>query len=336
MKKQVFNIAIFIATILILYSCDINKKEFQKVDVSAIDVPDVTIDRYEQALFSVDTTVFYDKIDELQSRYAIFLGEEVINEYQKQKLYNYVADTQLIKLYKRTEALYPNMQPLEKELTNMMRYYHYYFPKQKDITFYTYISGLDVNNSIIFTNSVLVISIDMYLGKDFKPYQQINMPAYKRRNYQLAYIPVDCAEAIATYYTPSVKGGGKFLQSMLYEGKKLYVKDALLPFYADTLKMKYTAQQLKWCEKNEKQIWTFLIENDLIFSGKYSKYQKLLSDGPFTSEFGRDSAPRIAHWVGWQIVRKYMENNPDVSLMELIKENDYTKILNRSGYKPAS
>lgn len=334
MKKSFFKIIAFIAVLTMMYSCNMNNNRYQKVDTSSIDIPPVNIDRYERALFSIDTTLFIDKIKDLQTQYPVFLGTEPISSPQKQQLFNYVSDTQLIKLYRKTEKQYPNIKKIEDELTSMMQYYHYYFLNQKDISVYSYISGLDTRNSVIFADSILIIPIDMYLGKDFTPYQQVNLPAYKRRNLQEKYIPVDCAEAIALYYVQDQKGMGKLLKTMIDEGKRLYIKDALLPFYADTLKIKYTSHQLAWCQKNEKQIWTFLIENDLIFSGKYSKYQKLLSDGPFTADFGRDSAPRIAHWVGWQIVRKYMEKKPEITLMDLIHEHDYAKILNLSGYKP--
>jgi hypothetical protein len=38
--------------------------------------------------------------------------------------------------------------------------------------------------------------------------------------------------------------------------------------------------------------------------------------------------------VGWQIIRSYMENNPEVSLQELMKMTDVNLIFSKSGYKP--
>jgi uncharacterized protein YjaZ len=38
--------------------------------------------------------------------------------------------------------------------------------------------------------------------------------------------------------------------------------------------------------------------------------------------------------MGWQIVRKYMKENPDVSLQELMADTDAEKILHASKYKP--
>jgi hypothetical protein len=61
---------------------------------------------------------------------------------------------------------------------------------------------------------------------------------------------------------------------------------------------------------------------------------KYTSDGPFTSVLSKQAPARIGHWVGWQIIRQYMNNNPDVSLEQLMQENDAQAILKKSKYKP--
>ncbi len=61
-----------------------------------------------------------------------------------------------------------------------------------------------------------------------------------------------------------------------------------------------------------------------------------LAEAPFTPGIGEnsDSAPKLAVWTGWQIVRMYMEKNPDVTLQQLLQEKDPQKILTESKYKP--
>jgi hypothetical protein len=38
--------------------------------------------------------------------------------------------------------------------------------------------------------------------------------------------------------------------------------------------------------------------------------------------------------MGWQIVRKYMQENKSVTLEQLFKDMDSQSILEKSGYKP--
>jgi len=43
---------------------------------------------------------------------------------------------------------------------------------------------------------------------------------------------------------------------------------------------------------------------------------------------------RIANYMGWQIVKTYMNRYPDKGLEMLIMENDAQKILDLSKFKP--
>jgi hypothetical protein len=71
-----------------------------------------------------------------------------------------------------------------------------------------------------------------------------------------------------------------------------------------------------------------------LYENNLKTIQELTSDGPFTGAISKDCPPRIAMWMGWQIIKSYLKNNKDVSLNELMAENDVQKILNKSKYRP--
>lgn len=50
--------------------------------------------------------------------------------------------------------------------------------------------------------------------------------------------------------------------------------------------------------------------------------------------FRKDAPASLGKWIGWQIVRKYMEKILTVTLEKLMNESDAQKILNDSKYKP--
>ena len=62
--------------------------------------------------------------------------------------------------------------------------------------------------------------------------------------------------------------------------------------------------------------------------------RKYLNDAPFTAPVSQESPGRLGAWVGWQIVDAWMEKQKDISLSDLLKEHNYQKILNESGYQP--
>ena len=120
---------------------------------------------------------------------------------------------------------------------------------------------------------------------------------------------------------------------MIYYGKMHVFLDAMLPNTPDSIKWGMPAQKLKWCNKNEGQMWLYLIENKLLFNSSLKEIKRFIDDGPFTTPFSKESPARTGQWLGYQIVLSYLKNN-NVSLQQLMAMEDYQKILNESKYKP--
>lgn len=114
----------------------------------------------------------------------------------------------------------------------------------------------------------------------------------------------------------------------------MYLTKRMLPNQPDSLIFGYTPQQYKWCQRNENNIWTYLIENKLLFTTNLLDINKMINDAPFTSGFSRESPGRTAVWIGYRIVEQFMERNQEYTLDDLMKVNDYQYILNKAKYKP--
>jgi len=122
---------------------------------------------------------------------------------------------------------------------------------------------------------------------------------------------------------------------MYYYGKLHYLKDLLLPETPNYQKIGYTELQEKFCLENELQMWSYLVEEKLLYDNNIKNYQRFIEDAPFTKfylEIDRESPGRVGQWLGWQIVKSYMENN-EVTLDQLLK-TEPTTIFNKSKYKP--
>ena len=145
----------------------------------------------------------------------------------------------------------------------------------------------------------------------------------------------DCMKGWATSEFEYDNSQKDLLSKMVYNGKILYFMDALLPHIENSRKIGYTSDQIIWCKHNESNIWAFFIEHKLLYSTDHAENIKYIGEAPFTPGFPEGSPGRVGQWLGWQIVRAYMDNNPDVSLSELMEEeNDAQKILTKSKYKP--
>lgn len=234
------------------------------------------------------------------------------------------------------EKTFPSTQQYDEAITEAYKHYRYYFPNDSlpDIIYFTGI----LRYGTIYFGDKIGVGLDMYLG-DAYPYNSImDMPNYMIEKMKPEFITRNVMAVLATSRFEQFDKGKRFIDKMIYEGKIAYYLDAMLPNEHDSIKLALNGRDAEWCEKSEWQIWQHLVDPKL--NVLYNTDQKIISryfeDGPFTNanNVPPDSAPRFAVWTGREIVRKYMKNNPDVTLAELMQETDSDKILKDSKYKP--
>jgi gliding motility-associated lipoprotein GldB len=241
-------------------------------------------------------------------------------------------------LSREVDSVYPDLNRIEKELTQTFKYIKYYYPKTQVPNFISFLSGFSYQ--IPIGENYMGIGLDMFLGADSKFYPALieSIPRYQSRRFDQAYIVPRITEEFARQelFLPNDEDQ-TLLSQMIYNGKILYFMDQVLAEnVSDTVKIGYTGRQLAWSQKFEGNIWSVLLENEVLYKTDIHQIQKYLTDGPFTPGLGdkTESAPKLGIWLGWQIVRKYMVENPSISLSELMADNDAQKILAKSKYKP--
>jgi len=331
MKKILY--IILLLSVFILSSCNYDKNKLE-TDISKVKGVDIKINRYEKFLFNVDINNLKQELQSNAKNFGFFLNGDLNDTLNLIQIREYITDPGIADIYKSCIKKYPNLNDLEKQLTLAFKHYKYYFHDKEIPKVYTYISGLEYEYPIIFTDSVLIISLDLYLGKNSNFYSVIGLPLYKRYSMQREFIVSDCMKEVAKANISANSADRTFLDKIIYKGKILYFVDAMMDNTPDSIKIGYTGNQLEWVKKNEPNIWAFFINKEILYSTDKRVFDKFISDGPFTSSFTKDSPSRTGSWIGWQIVRSYMKNNKQVSLKNLMSENDAQKILTKSKYKP--
>lgn len=323
-----------ILSILFLNSCINGEKKPFFISTSELQEAEVEIHRYGKALFSLDTTQMKSGLKSIQNEFALFLGSNLDDEANVQQIYDFVSDTQLISIYKKTMEVYPNLEDTEEQISDAFSRYLYFFPEKKLPSVYTYISDMYFEKPVMQTDSALVVALDVYLGSSFPLYQQLGLPFYKVRCMEPSNLPVD---VMKTLYFNELAPHSKqrtLLDRMIESGKLLLYLDAVLPDTPDSLKICYTGKKLEWARQNEENVWAFLVGNKLLYSTDYKTQVKLIQDGPFTTGFSNQSPSRLGVFIGWQIVKSYASRHPEVSLEQFLQMTDSQKILQKSGYKP--
>ena len=301
----------------------------------------IELKRLDKDIFGMDPAVIDEQLPDLIEKYEQFFelySYKVINlgnPYQKgfaDSLVGFVTNYTMNSVYEKVKRVFPDMSLYEEEFTYAFKRYKYYFPEKQIPAVYTYIGGF--NQSIVIADSILGIGTDKYLGQDCEFYDRLGIANYLQKNMNPENITSDALRAWALtefVYNDKVDN---LVNNMIYQGKIHYFLDAIVPQTPDSIKIGFTGDQVRWCINNEKQMWNYLIENKLLFSTDYMTINKHINPAPFTSGYPNDSPGRASVWLGWQIVRKYMNRNPEITIKQLMLDDDYQKILAKSRYEP--
>ncbi|MFP5471349.1 MAG: hypothetical protein ACLGGV_07110 [Bacteroidia bacterium] len=243
------------------------------------------------------------------------------------QLVEFLSNKDMRKIFSAINEIYPQQAFLKEEFTNAFTYYKHYFPEAnipKIVGFYS-----NYNAKTLLADSSIAVGLELYLGTNHAITQQVvspNLPQYLKDKMQPDYLVSDALKYfLLTQYYQTI--GDDFLSTIVSMGKIMYLLDALQPKVEDWKKMGYTKTQLEWCAENEEQIWKYIVEEQLLFSINQERINHFTDEGPFTKGLPQESPAMVGIWMGWQIVRDYMNENSKVSLQELIDETDSKKIL---------
>ena len=237
-------------------------------------------------------------------------------------------------LHDTVNVHFPDTEVADDELQATFKNIKYFYPNETLGRVYYFVSGLNLWSAIT-TDSAVGVGLDMYLGADFPHYASVNIPAYDVRNRTADRIPIEVARAIFAAKFPFEYEGKNLLEMMIYKGKELYFTEQVCRDKSDAKLIGYTPEQIKFCKENESGIYHFFIKQDDLYSTTWQEIMPYVNDGPTTAGMPPESPGNIGSWLGWQIVRKFMEENPDVSLPELMKtEIKAQDFLRKASYKP--
>lgn len=334
---------LFIATICILISCSTGEKKVEAISSDH----SINIYRYDEVLdqwsnnledFNLldvekDSPAFTDVY--IHQILALPRDSVII----KQELTRMLQDTGFQKLMEDVNTEFRDLTKVENEIGELLHNYTKAYEVSETPKVYSFISGF-VYQCFVFDDieqEGIGIGLDMFLGADF-PYARINpsnpaFSGYLTQFYTEDYIVKKVAEVLVEDKLPSPQRSD-FLSMMIWGGKKLYLIDELIPFKSDDVVIEYTPEQYKWCQENEAEMWDFFFDKELFYETDIRKFNKLIGPSPTTPGMPSESPGRTANYMGWQIVKKYMADNPEITIEDLITEQNAQKILDAARYKP--
>ena len=307
--------------LLNLVSCNKNEKEV--VDVSKMDV-NFDVRRFEQRFYTAGP----ENLLTLKSDFPFLFPEPNPDSVWTAKM----KDEDELFLYKASQEVFGDFSKEKIAMAELFKHVKYYFPKFEAPRVITILSNVDYDNGIIYADSLMFVSLDVYLGKEHEVYE--DYPNYIKQNFTPDHLMVDAAWQLAS---PVVKPNPlkSYISKIIQEGKKMYAIAAFLPDSSEQEIIGYTLEQYEWAVQSESNIWKYFIQKEMLYANDPTLTERFISDAPFSKfylEVDKDSPGRIGVWFGWQIVNSFMEHN-DLSMQEMLVI-DNEELFTKSKYKP--
>lgn len=312
---------VFLILFLFFLSCQNENSKKDKIEALPISLK---FDRFDLKFYDQSPEV----IPQLKKEYPFLFPKQFSDSVWIDRQ----NDSLQLLLQDAVAKVFSEIQPLEKKVSSLFKFIKYYFPRTKIPQIITLTNNVDYQIKTVYSDSLLLLALDTFLGEDHPLYEGI--PNYIRKELDQKYIPSQIVEKFSSYIMPPPENR-TFLAQMLYEGKKMYLQDLLLPDQKDAIKMAYTEEELEWVKENEVYIWQYFIEKQVLYQTDPEWVERFLEPAPFSKfylQLDNESPGRIGRWIGWQIVRKYREQH-ETTIEDLIKL-PAQQLFNQSKYKP--
>ncbi len=316
-----FNVFGVLTVFFLLIGC---KEESKVADEISNIVIDLKVSRFDQEFNRAQAK----DLPSLKKKYPYLFPEQFADSVWAAML----TDSLQKVIRSEVQKEFPDFDDQKQELELLYKHILHYFPQYGVPKIITVTNNVDYQNRVIATDSLVLIGLDNYLGPDHEFYQ--GMSVYIASELDKRFLVSDIAASFANKVVSRPRDRS-FLAKMIFHGKQLYLKDELMPLTSDAQKIAYSEKDLAWAKANEEPIWRNFIENEYLYSTESKLAARFLDPAPFSKfglELDNESPGRIGRYMGWQIVRAFMDKN-SVTLQQLLTL-PADEIFKKSNYKP--
>ena len=207
----------------------------------------------------------------------------------------------------------------KQEIKDAMKHLKFHFKKMNSPKNVVFFNSLFSYNTLA-TNTDIGVGLEWYLGPEHKLIKKSSIQGlydYMKVGMDRKYLVRDVVYqwVYAQIHAPT---DAKFAEDMVSWGKLLYCIEAALPEKDKAIILRYSPEKMKWAEENEKSIWKYFVEQKLLFKSDELLKLGYFNEAPFTKGLPKESPDRLGQYIGWKMVQKYMEQNPDLPLEKLL------------------
>lgn len=243
-----------------------------------------------------------------------------------------LAQTNVIKMFgKDVKERLPDLTEVETQIGQVCGALAENFPKARVDQVYGVISPY--RQGVITSDTTVLIVTNLYLGKEYEGYNGFD--EYFRSTREVRRIPYDVAEAALSAGYPYTDGK-TVLSKMLYHGALIYCVMSTMRYPSPSMAIGVTTEQLEWLKNNRTEIWRTLIDRNMLYSTTPLDADKLLAEAGSSAWLHPEAPGRVGRFIGLEIVRAYLAQNPETALSWLLTPAFYNSdtVLTEAAFNP--
>ena len=329
-----FILTIFISStgILSLSSCeDMNCDQSEKFAQIQVDLKVERLEDDLRQLENVSQTLTFFNNNRVMTDYFLDALQYPNDTILANRLFRLLKQPSIDTLIDETKSYFSNFDENVAELKSAYQFIKFHYPDAKVPKIQTIVTGF--YNDMYISDSLIVLGLDYFAGENGR-YHPNDIPRYIVKRYMKESLTPILLSFVSNEFNVADNSHGTLLADMVNRGKSYYFVEKALPCKADSLIIGYATKELVDVKKNQEIIWANIIENEMLYETSHFLKNKFIGERPNIAEISENCPGRVGAWIGWQIVRKYMDQNPTVTFTELMAEKDAHKIFQLSNYKP--
>lgn len=335
--------------VLILVSCGSDRKELPPPDVSSLRSP-VALIRFDRAMMGIDTADVASGMESLDQEFGDFT-EVYFRHITPLRRGDLSPEEQLFAM--KAFLSYPLIQEVDKlvaerftpavmdrqkeQLEQALRYYKYYLPDApRPDTLVAFVAQFELA-AFLYGDGQMAVGLDFFLGPEFD-YQSVDarepiFSDYLARAYTPEHMTSKLMQVLIDDYVPRPRAG-RLIDFIIYEGKKAYLLNKVLPETPDQILHETTEEEMEWLRDNEIAIYASLQKENQFFDESPDLVRMLTQPAPSSPGMPAESPGRAVNYLGEKIVEAFIRTNPKTTMEELLAMEDGQKILAGARYKP--
>ncbi len=233
-------------------------------------------------------------------------------------------------LFMETEQVFGDLSSVQQDMEQAFRIINYHYPNIPTPRLSTVVTAF--YNDLYISDSLIIAGLDYFLGEEatFRPDEHL----YILKRFKKETLVPTIVNFVSNEFNKIDKQHSSLIADMINIGKSYYFTSQVMPCTPDSLIIGYSAEEMRLVRENQEIIWANLIENELLYETNDYMKNKFIGERPSVSEISEKCPGRVGAWVGWEIVKTYVDKNPEMTLKQLMEEDDAHKIFQESRYRP--